>query len=66
MYVVSTDPVFALRAELRRSLLRPSLVRRLWYWLVFGRMPTEQRSPTPWREPGLRVGMPEARAWRGR
>ena len=35
MYVVSTDPVFALRAELRRSLLRPSLVRRLWYLAGF-------------------------------
>jgi hypothetical protein len=60
MYVVSTDPVIALRAELRRSLLRPSLVRRLWYWLVLG------RTPLSWREPGYRVGMPATQAWRAR
>lgn len=61
MYVVSADPVSTLRSELRRSLLRPSLVRRLWYWLVFGRIPMERQIRTPWRMPGYRVGMVEAR-----
>lgn len=66
MYVASADPVIALRTELRRSLLRPSLVRRLWYWLVVGRMPPERPMLAHWREPGYRVGRPAARAWRGR
>lgn len=66
MHVVSADAVANLRADLHRSLPRPSLVRRVWYWLLFGRMPMEQPVMLPWRDRGYRVGMPETRVWRDR
>jgi len=36
MYVVYTDTVAELRAEMRRAYAHPSLPRRLWRWLVHG------------------------------